>query len=260
MRGAVYPPNKQGKGSNDGARMTEFKPIGLSGEGSAVTRVGPLFYWSWFRSPIEGHAAQQRRQGFEVVTYMIQGKAIHIDEHEQRRETAAGELLLMRSGSGIMHEERYVGPDAEGFQIWLEPHLRNSLKQNPACRQYTSEQLPITPFDGGSYKQIIGDGSPVDVSVDVQILDLQVLAGHTAIYDLKPGRVLSALAVRGDGFWHTDSGEEEGMLPFRHRDFLVIENHSNSLEVWRLRAAENIRMILIDVPQNPGYPLFSKRP
>lgn len=75
MIGNVYPPEDQSKGSLDGGRITEQKPIGFSGEGSAVTRVGPLFYWSWFRSPVEGYIAPHPHQGFEIVTYMIQGRA-----------------------------------------------------------------------------------------------------------------------------------------------------------------------------------------
>lgn len=38
MIGNVYPPENQSKGSLDGGRITELKPIGFSGEGSAVTR------------------------------------------------------------------------------------------------------------------------------------------------------------------------------------------------------------------------------
>ena len=43
----VYPPNEQGSGSFDGGKITEIKPIGFPGEGSARTRIGPLFYWAW---------------------------------------------------------------------------------------------------------------------------------------------------------------------------------------------------------------------
>ena len=31
-------------------------------------------------------------------------------------------------------------------------------------------------------------------------------------------------------------------------------------ETLSLKAQENVRVILIDVPENPGYPLYSKRP
>ncbi|MEK3732158.1 MULTISPECIES: pirin family protein [Paenibacillus] len=260
MRGEVYTPDKQGRSVMDDGRIIELRPIALSGEGGAVTRVGPLFYWSWLGVPLEGHAPMHRHQGFEVVTYMIQGKTVHQDEYSGHKEAVAGDLLLMRSGSGIQHEEWYTGPDAEGFQIWLEPHLRNALKQNPACRQYISDQLPVLPFDGGSRKIIIGDGSPVDVSVDVHMIDLQVLAGHKAAYELKPGRMLAALAVRGGGVWYRDSENDGSMLPFLHRDFMVIEHGSEGPEGWSLLASDDIRMILIDVPRDPGYPLYAKRP
>ena len=51
MIGNVYPPEDQSKGSLDGGRITEQKPIGFSGEGSAVTRVGPLSIGPGFVRP-----------------------------------------------------------------------------------------------------------------------------------------------------------------------------------------------------------------
>lgn len=254
MIGNVYPPENQSKGSLDGGRITEQKPIGFSGEGSAVTRVGPLFYWSWFRSPVEGYIAPHPHQGFEIVTYMIQGKGVHKDSHGTHDELGPGGLQLMRAGSGLTHEERLTGPDAEGFQIWFEPYLRDSLKQNPACRQYRPDSFPVTRIQGGLVKTMIGGSAPTDLSVDVRMLDIQILAGNEAQYELKSGRRAAVLAVRGAGSF---CGEEESLL-FRQRDFMVMDTKLG--ETLSLKAQDNVRVILIDVPENPGYPLYSKRP
>lgn len=254
MIGKVYPPEKQGTGSYDGGRITEQKPIGLSGEGSAVTRVGPLFYWSWFRSPIEGHVASHPHQGFEIVTYMIQGKGVHKDSQGTNSELGPGGVLLMRAGSGLRHEERLTGPGAEGVQIWFEPYLRDSLKQNPACRQYRPDSFPVTRIQGGLIKTIIGGFAPTDLSIDVRMLDIQMLAGNEAYYELKSGRRVAALAVRGEGSFTADGTS----LSFLHRDFMVMDTKQD--ERISLKAQANVRIILIDVPENPGYPLYSKRP
>ncbi|ANY73024.1 pirin family protein [Paenibacillus ihbetae] len=254
MIGKVYMPENYGKGSLDGGRIAELKPIGLTGEGSAVNRVGPIFYWSWFRSPIEGTVEEHPHQGFEIVTYMIQGTAVHQDSQGLRGETGAGGLQLMRAGSGLTHEEHYTGPDAEGFQIWLEPYLRDSLKQNPASRQYRQDAFPVNRIQGGSVTTLIGSGSPVDVSVDARMLDIQILAGHEAKYELKPGRYAAALTVRGKGKFN--SAEDE--LVFHHRDFVVLKSEDG--EWLTLKAQDNLRMILIDVPEDPGYRLYAKRP
>lgn len=101
---------------------------------------------------------------------------------------------------------------------------------------------------------MIGGSAPTDLSVDVKMLDIQILAGHEARYELKTGRRAAALAVRGAGSFST----EEDSLLFHHRDFMVIDTVPG--ETISLKAQENVRVILIDVPENPGYPLYSKRP
>lgn len=256
MKGMLYPPEMQVKGLMDGRKITELKPIGLSGEGSAVTRVGPLFYWSWFHSPLEGYVGLHPHQGFEIITYMLQGRAVHMDKLGTKSEVDAGGMQLMRSGSGIQHEERFIGPDAEGFQIWLEPLLRDALKQNPSFRQYRHCDFHIEREDGVVLKTIIGDGSPADLSVDVRMYEVHLLEGRELNYSLQTGRILSALAIRGSGSF---SGQADGdALAFRHQDFMLLR--SDTAESVRLTAAENVRMILIDVPENPGYSLYPKRP
>ncbi|MDN4593273.1 hypothetical protein [Polycladomyces subterraneus] len=73
MKGEVYTPDQQGTGAFDGGKITEQKPIGFPHEFSAVKRVGPLFYWSWFYAKEEGMIGAHPHQGFEIVTYVIQG-------------------------------------------------------------------------------------------------------------------------------------------------------------------------------------------
>lgn len=256
MRGMLYPPELQVKGFIDGRKISELKPIGLSGEGSAITRVGPLFYWSWFYAPLEGYVRLHSHQGFEIITYMIHGRAIHIDKLGTKSEVDAGGLQLMRSGSGIQHEERFIGPDAEGFQIWFEPLLRDALKQNPSFRQYRHCDFHIKREDGTVLKTVIGDGSPADVSVDVRMYEVQLHAGKVMDYSLQTGRILSALAIRGSGSFSGQADGEE--LKFRHQDIVLLS--SDTEESIQLTAAEGLRMILIDVPENPGYSLYAKRP
>lgn len=260
MEGALYSPEMQGRGVFDGGKIVEAKPIGFTGEGSAVTRVGPLFYWSWFHSPLDGYTGRHPHQGFEIITYMIQGKAVHSDSLGTHSEVEAGGLQLMRTGSGLQHEERFVGPDAEGLQVWFEPHLRDALKLNPSYRLYSRRDFHMESSDGVICKTVIGDRSPADLTVDVRMFDIQLQAGKEMPYTLEKGRLLAALAVRGTGSWSGRQEDGEGVekLDFRYRDFMVIR--AGSEETFLLSASEPLRMILIDVRENPGYPLYPKRP
>jgi redox-sensitive bicupin YhaK (pirin superfamily) len=123
MKITVYPPNQQGEGAFDGGRITEQKPIGFPGEGSKVRRVGPIFYWAWAFAKEEGYIPTHPHQGFEIMTYVVQGKAEHGDSLGTKSVVGSGGAQVMQTGSGISHEERFIGPDMEGFQIRFEPHL-----------------------------------------------------------------------------------------------------------------------------------------
>lgn len=47
MKSQTIKPEQQANGYFDGGKITEQKPIGFSGEGSTINRLGPLFYWAW---------------------------------------------------------------------------------------------------------------------------------------------------------------------------------------------------------------------
>ncbi|NMO97366.1 pirin family protein [Paenibacillus lemnae] len=261
MNGKLYPADLQGKGVLDGGRIIESKPIGLSGEGSAVTRVGPLFYWSWFQSPLDGYTGLHAHQGFEMITYMIQGKAVHQNSLGTTSEVEAGGLQLMRTGSGVKREERFVGPNAEGLQIWFEPHLRNALKLNPSYRQYRYHDFHVEHGEGVIRKTVIGNRSPVDLTVDVNMVDVRMEPGKEMNFSLGKGRSMAALALRGGGSWsaqENSTGIER--LPFQHKDFIVWKGNDEGALTLSLKAEESLRMICIDVPEDPGYPLYAKKP
>ena len=136
-----YSVNQQGVGEFDGGKITEQKPIGFPGEGSEVKRVGPLFYWAWAKSEHEGYIPLHPHQGFEIITYVISGKAEHGDSLGTRSTVGAGGLQVMQTGSGVSHEEGFVGPNMQGFQIWFEPHLSEALRRKPTYQQYDHEEF-----------------------------------------------------------------------------------------------------------------------
>ncbi|MFC4322973.1 pirin family protein [Litchfieldia salsa] len=113
----LYPPNKQGTGQFDNGKITEQKPIGFPGEGSEVMRVGPLFYWAWAKADKVGYIPKHPHQGFEIITYVVSGKAEHGDSLGTKSVVGPGGIQVMQTGSGVWHEEGFVGPNMEGFQI-----------------------------------------------------------------------------------------------------------------------------------------------
>lgn len=255
-----YAAAEQGEGEFDGGKITEQKPIGFPGEGSAVKRVGPLFYWAWAFAPQDGYIPPHPHQAFEILTYVVQGTAVHGDSLGTNSEIGPGGAQVMQTGSGVSHEERFVGPDMEGFQIWFEPDLRKSRLMPPTYHQFEHEQFPNERRDGVIVKSVIGGGSPVVLATDAAMWDLTFSPGGEYRRKLAAGRSLALLAIRGNGRLERTDDTSPSVL-VGHKDFVVIDADSDSGEDFVLRAGEDgeLRLIAIEVPTKVDYPLYNKR-
>lgn len=262
MKLTIYSPDKQSVGAFDGGKITEQKPIGFPGEGSAVKGIGPLFYWAWAHTPEEGYIPMHPHQAFEIITYMVHGQAEHADTLGTRSVVHAGGAQVMQTGSGVSHSERFIGPDSEGFQIWFEPYIREALQRKPTYNQYEHEAFPNRQSEGVSVKTVIGEGSPVDLVADVRMWDVEVLPGSTYRYTLQAGRTLSALAIRGEGGAWTVQDQNQGTatpVSFNNKDFSVLVADGEAQSELLLTADSKLRIILIEVPTEVDYPLYEKR-
>jgi len=258
MNIAVYSPEQQAIGAFDGGKITEQKPIGFPGEGSAVKRVGPLFYWAWFHAKQEGFIPAHPHHGFEILTYVISGKAEHGDSLGTKSVVGAGGVQVMQTGSGVYHEEGMIGPDMEGFQIWFEPYLQEARKRQPTYHQYEEEAFPVIKNDAFEKKTVIGEGSPVQLVADTLMWDVTVQPGQSYKQTIPAGYSLAALAIRGDGEW-TDEQGNHSPARFRQKDFIVLRAES---ETEALLLADNdsaLRMVLIQIPTETEYPLYPAR-
>ena len=240
--------NQQGVGEFDGGKITEQKPIGFPGEGSEVKRVGPLFYWAWAKAEHEGYIPLHPHQGFEIITYVISGKAEHGDSLGTRSVVGAGGLQVMQTGSGVSHEEGFVGPDMQGFQIWFEPHLREALRRKPTYQQFEHEEFHTIVKDGVKVKEILGDDSPVSFETDALMWDVLIEERIMFQQSLTKGRSLSVLVLDGVG--------ELNEHVYEAKDFFVIDA-AEGVEIV-VQAKEKTRLLMIEVPTSVSYPLLRK--
>ncbi|MCH5585775.1 pirin family protein [Shimazuella sp. AN120528] len=248
---SVYRPSQQAVGSFDGGKITEQKPIGFSGEGSGVKRIGPLFYWAWAQAAQEGYIPLHPHQAFEIITYVVHGQAEHGDTLGTKSVVGAGGLQVMQTGSGVSHEERFIGPDMEAFQIWFEPFIQEAMKRKPTYHQFESTDFPVIEQDGVRIKNIIGSGSPVLLTTDVQMWDVQLSSSSTYEHLVPEGYVLATLALRGTGSW-----KEDDWTYFQERDFIVLE--ADEQRIYQLKTDSELRMIFIQVPSKTDYKLYPK--
>jgi redox-sensitive bicupin YhaK (pirin superfamily) len=259
MKLTIYSPDQQAVGEFDGGKITELKPIGFPGEGSVVRGIGPLFYWSWFKADKEGAIPMHPHQAFEIVTYMVDGQAEHADTLGTQSRVSSGGAQVMQTGSGVSHSERFIGPKAEGFQIWFEPYIREALNRIPTYTQYEHDIFPRSAKEGLIVKTVIGEGSPIELVSDVRMLDVELEADSEYSITIDAGRTLAALLIRGKGVWIDNQYGKQQDIHSEHQDFIVLEADTGESADATLRAEERLRVILIDIPTEVNYPLYKNK-
>ncbi|MDP4099453.1 pirin family protein [Paenibacillus sp. P96] len=258
MQPRVYTPAMQGSGEFDGGKIKEQKPIGFSGEGSVIKRVGPLFYWAWGASSAEAVIGLHPHEGFEIMTYIVQGESSHKDTLGTDSAVGAGGVQVMQTGSGVSHREQ-LSADTEFFQIWFEPYLAEAMLRKPTYHQYEHEDFSIESHEAGySVKTVIGSGSPINLVADAEMWDVEISGGARYGHTVPGGYTLTALAIRGAGVWG-EADVSKRQSPFRHKDFIVgYADSDTSVEITNPHD-DILRLILIKVPTNVSYPLQPKR-
>ncbi|MDO7905709.1 pirin family protein [Paenibacillus sp. JX-17] len=253
----VYPAFMQGKGEFDGGKITEQKPIGFPGEGSVINRIGPLYYWAWAKAPVGGHIAPHQHEGYEIVTYVTQGTAVHRDSLGSDSRVAQGGLQIMHTGSGVSHEEEWTGPDMESFQIWLEPDLTEAWERTPKYMKYEANEFPLAYEDGVVIRTLIGTGSPAALTVDAQLQDIELKSGKSFVKELDSGRTAAVLILEGAArFLIPGSGEMQAHAGTG--DFVMLTSPASS--GWAVTAAEDaLRLLVIEVPNKVNYRLTPKK-
>jgi redox-sensitive bicupin YhaK (pirin superfamily) len=248
----VYTPAQQGIGAFDGGKITEQKPIGFAGDGSEVKRIGPLFYWAWAKAKKAGYIARHPHQAFEIITYVVNGKAEHGDSLGTKSTVGPGGIQVMQTGSGVSHEEAFIGPDFDGFQIWFEPYINDAIRREPTYNQYHHADFPIEKEKGNSIKTVIGSGSPVQLVADVKMWDIDVEAKETYSLTIHSNRSLAILSFDGNGEITTRSGS----ISFNKKDFIVV--NSDQEGKVNLTSKEKLHLIIIEVPTKVDYPVYPK--
>jgi len=167
-------------------------------------------------------------RGFETVTYMLDGRMRHRDNHGHEGILVPGSVQWMTAGRGIVHSEM---PEQEegamrGFQLWLNLPARDKMSA-PKYQEFGPDRIPVaTPAAGVDVKVIAGTVGTVigpisqpateptylDVGLQAgatfqhvlpaeQAAFLYVYEGEVRVGDAQTGSSLAAghLAVLGEG-------------------------------------------------------------
>ncbi len=252
----VYPPAKQGRGSFDGGRITEYKPIGFPGDGAEVKRVGPLFYWAWASAHAPSKIGLHPHKAFEIMSYVLEGEIGHYDTLGTRSRVSQGGAQVMQTGSGVMHEEEMSEAGTQFFQIWFEPYLQEALRRPPTYAEFHHEDFSVHEEEGVTIKTMIGEGAPIQLVAEVAMQDVTVAPGARYRRSLAAGRSLAVVAISGAGAWQAD--DTDTPVSFAVQDFTVIHAGADAVLTATAEAGEPLRLALIEVPTEVDYPLYPK--
>ena len=147
----------RGVPTSDGAgvRLTR-----LLGTGTAVPSIDPFLMLDHFDSPeaqdyIAGFPDHPHR-GFETVTYMLDGRLRHKDNHGHQGVVESGGIQWMTAGRGLVHSEMPEQEDGRmrGFQLWVNLPARLKM-QAPAYQEHPREKMPVEEREGGVRVKVV---------------------------------------------------------------------------------------------------------
>ena len=166
-------------------------------------------------------------RGFETVTYMLDGRMRHKDNHGHEGVLEPGAVQWMTAGRGIVHSEmpEQRAGRMRGFQLWMNLPAKDKMAA-PNYQEFGGDKLPLVRKPGLEVKVIAGafagETGPVmqpatdpiymDIRLDAGVdFALPVPAGHSAFVYVYEGSVnigvsreaatidAQVLAVLGDG-------------------------------------------------------------
>lgn len=200
----------QGSATSDGAGVKLTRVIG----GAALPDLDPFLLLDEFGTDqaedyIAGFPDHPHR-GFETVTYMLDGRMRHKDNHGNEGLLVPGSVQWMTAGRGLVHSEM---PEQEagrmrGFQLWVNLPAKDKMTE-PRYKEFAAERIPVVrPGAGVNVKAIagaIGDGNGLEIhgpiaqpATDPVYLDIALDADAAWEYILPEGHNAFAYVFEGD--------------------------------------------------------------
>jgi redox-sensitive bicupin YhaK (pirin superfamily) len=150
-------------------------------------------------------------RGFETVTYMLDGRMGHKDNHGNEGLLVPGSVQWMTAGRGLVHSEMPQQQEGRmrGFQLWVNLPAAHKMDA-PRYQEFAPDRIPVLqPGVGVSVKVIAGDvdgvrGPIAQPATDPLYLDIRLDAQAAWQIALPPGHnafayVFEGAAMIGEG-------------------------------------------------------------
>jgi len=194
----------RGMPTSDGAGVRLTRVIG----GPSLPDLDPFLLLDEFGTDrAEDYIAgfpEHPHRGFETVTYMLDGRMRHRDNHGNEGLLTPGSVQWMTAGRGLVHSEM---PEQEsgqmrGFQLWVNLPARDKMT-DPKYQEFAPERIPVVqPAEGVQVKVIAGtvDGTAGPIAqpaTDPVYLDISLEADRAWTYTLPEGHNAFAYVFEG---------------------------------------------------------------
>jgi hypothetical protein len=146
-----------------------------------------LMMEDWF---VEGTFPFHPHRGMETVTFILEGRLRHEDNHGGKGVLNPGDVQWMTAGRGIIHaEDPMPGETVHSLQLWV--NLPKSKKMTePRYQDLPADQMPVRQVEGGLVRIFSGSSggvfAPTLNHVPVTYVEIVLEAGAEVCQDL-PG-------------------------------------------------------------------------
>ena len=154
-------------------------------------------------------------RGFETVTYMLDGRMRHRDNHGNEGVLVPGAVQWMTAGRGIVHSEmpEQQAGRMRGFQLWINLPASDKMSA-PRYQEFGPERIPsVEPLPGVRVKVIAGrvgetEGPIAQPATAPVYLDLEFPGDAEFVHSLPPGHAGFAYVYEGAARIGADEGAQ----------------------------------------------------
>lgn len=224
----IYKVREQAKGSFNGGEIRENKPLGFPQDGGETKPYSNIFYWANAVAKSDSEIGLHPHRGFEIMSIVLKGEIVHFDNKaDQWIPLQAGDVQLIRAGSGISHAE-LMKENSRMFQIWFDPGLQKTLSQEPDYKDYRSAEFKKDKKEGYIVKIIKDDSGPIVMdSEGIGIKEFSFLMGKHNI-DLNKNAINSIYNVKGSMKINGEDFEEDSFAIIQDKEEITIESDGES--------------------------------
>ncbi len=240
----------RGRAASDGAGVRLTRVIG----GADLPDFDPFLLLDEFGTDrAEDYLAgfpDHPHRGFETVTYMLDGRMRHRDNHGNEGLLTPGSVQWMTAGRGLVHSEMPEQQEGRmrGFQLWVNLPAKDKMTE-PRYQEFPAARIPVARVaDGVEVKVIAGEvvdadsaivrGPIVQPATEPLYLDIALAANAGWDYVLPEGH--NAFAYVFEGVAMLGDGDDARALDVHEMGVL------GGGDVLRLRAgADGARLILV---------------